>query len=63
MVKQFDLGPGEIRGLSSRIFYNLRSDNFHLVVHSGKRIFDTNIPVNIFDANRNEQFLHGDNDV
>ena len=28
VVKQFDLGPDEIRGLSSRIFYNLRSDNF-----------------------------------
>ena len=36
VVKQFDLGPGEIRGLSSQIFYKLRSDNFHLVDHYWK---------------------------
>ena len=62
VVKEFDLGPDEIRGLSFRIFYNLSSDNFHLVVHSGKRIFDTNSPENIYDTNRNERVLHGDDD-
>ena len=43
VVKQFDLGPDEIRGFSSRIFYNLRSD--------------INSQENIYDANRNERFL------
>ena len=47
-VKQFDLGPDEIRGFSSRIVYNLRSD--------------TNSQENIYDANRNERFLYGDDD-
>ena len=30
--------------------------------YSGKRIFDTNSPENIYDANRNERFLHVDDD-
>ena len=63
VVKQFDLGPDEIRVLFSRIFYNLHSDNFHLVIHSGKRIFGTNSPENIYDANRNERLFQGDDNL
>ena len=62
MVQQEDFGADEVRGLSSRIFYNSESRNFDLIVLSGERNFDSTNSTHIYDADRNEKYLLGDDD-
>ena len=62
MVSQKNLEFDDVRALSSRIFYNSYLHTFDLIILSGKQHFDSKNPKHIYDAERNETFLLGDDD-